>query len=172
MFYLWYQRSPSVKSANSQYCCPDRTVSRSNVLVITVHDGSRRPASAVLASKQGFGRTLGDLGLTDTSHLELAFLKPCYTCRHAHIPIRYHYLRSSNAPDGVCIHTNTHKDFSPRQSHANASFTQKIFLLAFPLLLRMYNEHACALNELFIFPLGTKWPSVDRHNTRDVARKV
>lgn len=90
----------SVKSANSRYCCPDRADSRSNVLLITVHDGRRRPASAALAFRQGFRRTL----CCFRAHMHRALTAAhMHACRHTRMHKVHHYLLSSKY-QMVCTH--------------------------------------------------------------------
>lgn len=125
----------SVKSANSRYCCPDRADSRSNVLLITVHDGRRRPASAALAFRQGFRRTL----CCFRAHMHRALTTAhMHACRHTRMHKVHHYLLSSGSQtiERQCIRHTT------------------AFSLSFLKLPRMHHEHTCALDELVYFLRG------------------
>lgn len=132
----------SVKSANSRYCCPDRADSRSNVLLITVHDGRRRHASAALAFRQGFRRTLCCFR---------AHLQP-HTCMHAdtHACTRF-IIIFFHQSTRWCAHTGrTGSQTIERQCIRHT----RAFSLSFLKLPRMHHEHTCALDELVYFLRG------------------
>lgn len=102
------------------------------MLLITVNDGRRRPASAVLASSQGFRRTHKHQALT-TAHKQ-----------RLHKVQRY--LLSSKY-QMVCALGQTGSQTIDRQCILH----RKGFSLSFLMLPRMQHEHTCALDELVYF---------------------
>ncbi len=132
----------SVKRAHRRYCCPDRADSGSNVLLITIRDRRRRPASAALASRQGFRRTLCCFRLTHT-----------HTHTHTNTQMGTHAQGLSlssfiKVPDGVHKQTDVFSDSAEAMYPPYECF----FYYLSSSSPRMHHEHTCALDELVYFP--------------------